>query len=282
MLKQLVVPVEYRSRVMQSIHDDMDHPGRDQTLELAKSRFYWPGMLADLENKIRSCRRCICRKGVTRKAPLHPILTTRPLELVCVEYLLVEPSAGYEHLLVITDHFTKFSRVVPTRNESVKTTAKALYEFMNLYGYPEKLHSDQGRNFESRIIQELCTMCGVVKSRTTPYHAQGNGACERMNQTLLKMLGTLSEDKKSRWEEYLNSIVYAYNCTPHETTSYSPYALMFARSPQIAIDIELGLVNGGECSYRKFVQGMRDRLKYSHNAAQEAMKSAADRAKANF
>ena len=69
---------------------------------------------------------------------------------------------------------------------------------MNLYGYPEKLHSDQGVNFELRIILELCTMCGAVKRRTTPYHAQGNGACERMNQTLLKMLSTLSQDKKNK------------------------------------------------------------------------------------
>ena len=138
-------------------------------------------MLADLENKIRSCCRCMCRKGETRKAALHPILTNRPPEFVCVDYLLVEPSAGFENLSVIADHFTNFSRVVPTRNEPTKTTAKELYEFMNLYGYPEKLHSDQGVNFELRIILELCTMCGAVKRRTTPYHAQGNGACERMN-----------------------------------------------------------------------------------------------------
>ena len=57
---------------------------------------------------------------------------------------------------------------------------------------------------------------------------------------------------------------------------------MFARSLQITIDIELGLVNGGECSYSKFDQGMRDRLKYSQNAGREAMKSAASRTKANY
>ncbi|KAL5007727.1 hypothetical protein ScPMuIL_016533, partial [Solemya velum] len=70
-----------------------------------------------------------------------------------------EPSSGYEHLLVITDHFTKLARVVPLRNETAKTTAKALYEhFINIYGFLERLHSDQGRNFESRVIKELCSV----------------------------------------------------------------------------------------------------------------------------
>ena len=205
-ITQLVVPSELRSRVMKGIHEDMGHPGRDKSLELARNRFYWPGMATDIERMVISCRRCICRKGITHKAPLHPIITSRPLELLCVDYLLVEPSSGYEHLLVITDHFTKFARVVPTKNESSKTTARVLFEFMNLYGYPEKLHSDQGKTFEANIIKELCKLCGVIKTRTTPYHPQGNGACERMNQTLLKMLGTMSADKKSRWKDYLGSM----------------------------------------------------------------------------
>jgi hypothetical protein len=156
-VKQLVVPSELRCRIMKGIHEDMGHPGRDKSIELARNRFYWPGMVTDIERMVMSCRRCICRKGITHKAPLHPIITSRPLELLCVDYLLVEPSSGYEHLLVITDHFTKFARVVPTRNESAKTTAKVLFEFMNLYGYPEKLHSDQGKTL-SEIEFHLCVI----------------------------------------------------------------------------------------------------------------------------
>ncbi len=122
-----------------------------------------------------------------------PVVTSQPLELVCIDYLLVEPSQGYEHLLVITDHFTKFARVIPTKNETAKTTAKALLEnLINLYGYPSRIHSDQGRNFESELIKQLCELTGMSKSRTTPYHPAGNGACEKFNSTLLGLLGTLA------------------------------------------------------------------------------------------
>jgi len=68
-------------------------------------------------------------------------------------------------------------------------------QFIVYYSFPERLHSDQVRNFESRLIKELCKLADVKKTRTTPYHPMGNGSAERFNQTLLKMLATLDENK---------------------------------------------------------------------------------------
>ena len=241
-LKQLVIPSSHRDHVLTSLHDSLGHPGRDKMTALLKQRFYWPGSTADVDRKVSGCRRCVCRKAQGQKAPIVPILTTQPLELLCIDYLLVEPSHGYEHLLVIVDHFTKFARVIPTKNETAKTTAKALLDnFINIYGYPHTIHSDQGRNFESAIIKELCALTGIKKSRTTQYHPMGNGACEKLNQTILKMLGTLENENKSRWKDYLGSLVHAYNCIPHSTTGFAPYELMFGRVPLLSVDQEFQL-----------------------------------------
>ena len=119
------------------------------------------------------------------------------MELVCIDFLKLEPSHGIENILVITDHFTRYAQAIPCRNQTAATTAKALYEsYFRFYGFPEQLHSDQGRNFLSRTIQELCKLTGIRKTRTTPYHAMGNGQAERFTQTLLKMLGTLDPGTK--------------------------------------------------------------------------------------
>ena len=278
---QLVVPSSYRENILTSLHDDLGHPERDKTMTLLKQRFYWPGMTKDVEQKISSCRRCLCRKAQVQKAPLVPILTTQPLELVCLDYLLVEPSYGYEHLLVMIDHFTKFARVVPTKNESARTTAKALLEnFINIYGFPRSIHSDQGKCFESSVIKELCSLTGMKKSRTTPYHPMGNGACERLNQTLLKMLGTLATEKKSKWKDYINTLVHAYNCTPHEATGYAPYELLFGRAPQLPVDQEFQLKGEGTSQdYTRYVESLRERIKYSHELAQKKMSDRADSTK---
>ena len=143
------------------------------------------------------------------------------MELICIDFLTLERSkGGFEKILVITVHFTRYAQAFPTRNELAKTTAKVLFEnFIVHYGFPARLHSDQGRNFESSVIQELCKLAGVEKSRTTPYHSMGNGMVERFNQTLLNMLGTLENHKKENWKSYVAPLVHSFNATKHPSTA---------------------------------------------------------------
>lgn len=150
-----------------------------------------------------------------------------------MDYLTVEPSKGnIQNILVMTDHFTKITIEVPTRNQTARTTADAIFnEFIVHYGLPRKLHSDQGANFCSNIIKELCQITGISKSRTTPYHPMGNGITERFNRTLISMLGTLDLEQKHNWKKYIYPLVHAYNSTIHDSTGFSPYFLMFGREP---------------------------------------------------
>lgn len=107
------------------------------------------------------------------------------------DYLTLEQfKGGFQHLLIITDHFTRYAQAIPTRNQIARKTAEALLTFFKNYGTPRRLHSDQGTNFSSRLIKELCDLYNIRKSRTTPYHPMGNGMPERFNCTLLDMLGT--------------------------------------------------------------------------------------------
>ena len=128
------------------------------------------------------------------------------------------------------------------RNQTAQTTARCLWEsFIQHYSFPSRIHSDQGRNFESTVIRELCKMAGIKKSRTTPAHAAGNGQCERLNSTWLGMLGTLNDEQKVNWKNYAAPLVHAYNATRHESTNYSPHFLMFGWHPRLSIDAFLGV-----------------------------------------
>ena len=122
---------------------------------------------------------------------MKPITASYPLELLHMDFLKIEPCKGnVEDVLVITDHFTRYSQAFPTKNQSARTTAKVLLEkFVPHYGFPTFILSDRGANFESKLIKELCRIAGVEKISTSPYHPQTNGQCERFNQTLLNMLG---------------------------------------------------------------------------------------------
>ena len=48
-----------------------------------------------------------------------------------------------------------------------------------------KVHTDQGRNFDSKLIKELSQLLGIRKTRATPLHPQSNGQVERQNKTIL-------------------------------------------------------------------------------------------------
>ena len=103
-----------------------------------------------------------------------------------MDYLTLEPSKGnIENVLVITDRFIRYALAYASKTQTAQATARILWDnFICHYGFPEQFISDEGRNFESDLIQELCKIAGVKKLHTTLYHPQSNGQCERFNSTL--------------------------------------------------------------------------------------------------
>lgn len=92
-------------------------------------------------------------------------------------------------MLIVTDNFTRYAQACITKDQKALIVAKVLFEkFFVHYGFPNRIHSDQGRDFESQVIKEFLGMLGIHKSRTSPYHPQGDTQPERFNRTLLSML----------------------------------------------------------------------------------------------
>ena len=287
MYNQILVPTAIKDFVLKSLHDDMGHQGRDRTSWLVKTRFFWLGMDEDIAGKVRLCDRCIRQK--TQPAPaaeLVNITSSAPMELVCIDYLSLETSkGGFENILVITDHFTRYAQAVPTKNQTARTTARILFDhFFAYYGFPSKLHSDKAQNFESKVIQHLCRVAGIKKTRTTPYHPMGNGQVERFNQTLLRMLGTLDPAKKSDWKSYVLPLVHAYNATKHDSTGFSPFYLMFGRHPRLAVDAFLGIepITESGKDQTEYVRKFQSRLAFAYQKATEEARRQAERYKSYY
>lgn len=122
-IAQLVLPEELRAIALQSLHNDMGHMGVERTVDLVSARFYWPKMYTAIEILIKTCERCVRRKSSPeRAAPLVNIKTCRLLELVCIDFLSLEPDqSDTKDVLVITDHFTKYALPILQTSELVQS-----------------------------------------------------------------------------------------------------------------------------------------------------------------
>ena len=223
----------------------MGHQGIDRTLDLLREWVYWPSMAKDAQNWVTNCRRCQIARGDYNqpKPKIGHLEAHNPLDLVCLDFTKIDPSkTGKENVLVITNVFTKFSLAVCTPNQTAKTVAKILIEkWFHIYGVPSRIHSDQGRCFDSNIIKALCKMYGVEQSFTSPYNPRGNVFCECFNRMLFGLLKTLKSEEKADWPSHLPALVFAYNATPHTSTGYQPYQLMFGHHTLAPCDNWLGL-----------------------------------------
>ena len=152
----------------------------------------------------------------------------------------------------------------PSHQEATTIARKLLDEMFCHFALPEKLHSDQGRQFEAEVTTQLCQFLQIEKTRTTPYHPQSDGLVERFNRTLLNMLSTCSLEHPSDWDLYLSKLCLAYNSSVQSTTGYSPFFLMFGREARLPIDLIYNL-NGeqeetADKSYSTYVNKQREQF----------------------
>ena len=153
--------------------------------------------------------------------------------------------------------------------------------YFSVFGFPQRLMLDQGTEFCGKVIAAMCSLLGVEKIRTTPYHLQTNGAAERVHQTLQHMIDKLKPEKRRKWPAHIGSIIIAYNSTRSLVTGYSPYYLMFGRRPWLPINL-LFPMHRTQMMTRtidEYVASLYDHLRESLAIAQDCAAKEAQRQK---
>ena len=271
---QLVVPHTLREEVLEEIHAGAleSHLGEEKSLHKLKERFYWPGMQQDIHNWCKTCKVCATRKSAPKKnhAPLQTIKTGYPMQIVAVDILgpLPESEAGNSYILVAGDYFTKWMEAYAIPNQETTTIAKKLVDEMFCrFSPPEQLHSDQGRQFESTLMKEICDILKIKKTRTSAYHPQCDGLVERFNRTLLSMLSTTTKDHLFNWENQIRKVCMAYNTSVHALTGYTPFYLMFGRQARLPIDLMYGTGDNNELSTSDYATQLKMSLDEAYRQA---------------
>ena len=240
---QFVVPQRHWGTILDGCHREVAHQGQCRSTALMQERFWWPGMTRDLRNCIKKCGHCRKYEAAPPVVPMKPLTCSGPGELLHVDFTSIEETVPLKedpvirNVLVLQDHFSKYVVAYVVKDQTARTATETLRNgYFGLLGAPAYLVSDQGKAFTGHVITHLCEQYGVQKLRTSPYHAQTNGQVERMNQTIICMIGKLEEDRKACWSKHLPELLLAYNATRSTVTGCSPYYLLFGRRPRIPVD----------------------------------------------
>ena len=242
---QLVIPDGLVAGVLTSMHGGPTggHFGAEKLTEQVRLRFWWPHLESSVREFCQLCDRCNARNTPTPKprAQMGELRSEEPFDTIAIDFLSGLPATGRgnKHLLVVTDHFTRWVECFPVPDMKASTVADVIVnEYIARFGCPRRIHSDCAANFQSEIIAEMCRLLNIEKSKISPYHPEGNSKCERMMRTILDMLSKYLDENHDEWDLHIPLLMMGYRAQVHSSLGYSPYFLMFAREPRLPVDVD--------------------------------------------
>jgi len=288
---QIIVPRVLVNRILEEAHDSPTggHFGVNKTLGKIRKHFYWSSCKQDVEHWCESCKVCLAKKGPADKgkSSLQIYNAGAPFERIQLDILGPLPisSSGNRYLLVITDCFTKWVEAFPLRNIRTKTIAEVFVnQVIARFGVPLELHTDQGRNFESRMFLDLTQLLGIKKTRTTPLHPQSNGQVERQHQTLLNYLAKFVSENQRDWDRWVPLGLLAYRSSKHETTGFTPSELCLGRDLRLPLDLLHGCPPDFQktSSVANYYDNLKEKMNLSHDLAKGRIEMRSHRTKALY
>ena len=281
----LVVPHQLKQEVMRLSHDLKlsGHPGMQRTLHRLRQRHIWHKMNKDCKLYVLSCKECNRQKkaSVKPRGELGMFHAGAPVERLHIDILGPFPQSvtGNRYILMLVCQFTKWLEAYPLPEQTAEQTARVVVDhFTSRFGVPEQIHTDQGRNFTSKLFEGICKLLEITKTRTTPYWPCSNGQVERYNRTILQLIRCHLQGSL-RWDEDLPLLTSAIRSVPNRQTGFTPNMLMLGREVRHPADLLFGVETAEVTSMPEFVTKMQERFRRIHDLVREKLKTSQVRQK---
>jgi transposase InsO family protein len=285
----LMLPKKYRTEAIKLHHDipSSSHQSYERTKARLDERFFWYGMSKDIREYIVGCETCNRNKKPNRnyKGEMIQYHAGIPMEKVHLDILgpLPKTPRGNEYILVFVDSFTKWVECVAIPDQTAETTARACVDnFFSRLGVPFQILTDQGRNFESKLFQQLCKILEIHKSRTTPYRPSANGQVERYNRTVMDAIRCYVGKNQTTWDVHLQQIAGALRSAVCRQTGFTPNKMLFGHEVNTAAHIMFPFPKQDYADFDDYISSLVKSLQLTHNLAREKLKTALRRMKKHY
>lgn len=248
------------------------HVGINKMEKRLKQFYIFKNMKRKIENVIKRCEICQKNKyGKQTKMPMEITSTAKkPFERIALDIVgpLPETENGNKYLLTYQDDLTKYVEAIPMENQEAETiTYNFVTHILLRHSSPETILTDNGSNFVSDLFKRVCKMLGINRSYATPYHPETNGALERTHRTLKEHLRCYINEGLNDWDTWIPYAVYTFNTTPHSSTNFSPYELLYGFKP--ILPNTLKTKPQAVYNYDNYLFELKYRLQRSHTIARE-------------
>ncbi|GFX95181.1 retrovirus-related Pol polyprotein from transposon 412 [Trichonephila clavipes] len=210
------------------------HLGKRKTYLKMRDTCYFPYMRKYIFEYVSTCDWCqkFNYKNALPAGRLIPIVSNYPNEIATLDLLGPYPASRperYRFVLVITDHFTKWSELIPLRKASAQAIANAFFEnYISRYGAPISLINDNGPQFISEVFEHLSHRLDIKHMKTVTYRPQAN-LTERVNRNLVQMIACFVKENHENWDRFLHEFAFALRTSVNETTNKTPAELFLGR-----------------------------------------------------
>lgn len=253
------------------------HLGYKKTYDRIASRFFLPGLHTDVPKYFQSC--AVCQLSGAKNVPRFPLqplpITDIPFSRRAMDVVgpLEKTQAGNHFILLVCDYSTRYPAAFPLRDITAKQIAYALLQLFSRVGIPSEILTDQGTNFLSITLKQVCQLLGIKSSRTTPYHPQMDGLVERYNRTLKSMLKKLVAISGRDWDWWLTYLLFAYRKVPQASMGFSPFELLDGCQMRGPLDVLQGSwvsgKSGAATSVLTYVLRIREKMEHATRIVRE-------------
>ena len=292
---QLVVPMKYRTTVLQLAHETLmaGHFSTKKTSSRILSEFWWPGCQADCGRFCKSCDMCqrTYPKGKVPKAPLGDMpLVDIPFQRIAVDIVGPLDPPSYKknrYILTIVDYATRYPEAISLPGIEAERVAEALVDVFSTVGVPREMLTDLGTQFTSELMHEVSRLLSIRQLTTTPYHPMCNGLVEKFNGTLKQMLKKMCREQPKDWDKYINALLFAYREVPQDSLGFSTFEMLYGRSVRgpMAILKELWTQEVPDPEIKttyQFVFDLKQKLEKTCQMAKENLKTSSARYKKHY
>ncbi|CAB0040796.1 unnamed protein product [Trichogramma brassicae] len=234
---KLVVPEEWKERILRDSHNEpaTGHLGVEKTYDRVAQEYFWRGCYHDVEEYVRKCDLCQRHKVSQQKKQglMGKRVVEEPWTVVAADLMEFPPSkARNKYLIVFQDLFTRWVEMKPVRKADGKSVARAFEELVLFrWGAPLYFLSDNGREFDNKLVSDMLNGYGIKRATTPPYHPQSNPV-ERSNRTLKTVIKMYVNSDHRTWDTYIHEFRHALNTAVQSTLKVSPSFLNFGRQPR--------------------------------------------------